>query len=800
MQKVKKILFCIMVLGSSLAMSIGVFAGTLRFDTRGGTYVPASTTMTEPATTSFKSGYVLDGWEDDNGDAVTFDNSPVGGTETVHAVWRAATYSLTLPSTITMNANAPGSMAFTANPSIKAVTNGLNDHATVSVNAKIGQFENANDSRVKSGTSANIRWAEDIGYNGNEYLNYGKQINNTFAYPGSYDADVEYQIGYKEPVNLSFDVTVKDEEGNTLPEQSDIDAISSVTGNLYAYPGEEIDLTIKFNKGYDNPSFSLGTSGGITATTTGGYSTGVTSSFKVRIPDTAAGTFPVNIGVTSHFVSYTVIYSLQNIAGTAYEPTDSVVYQALAGGSVYQTEYARNYDGFTVVPKADSYSVGTGGGSVECRYNRNSYTLTYDTNKNATKSDSLTSPSVSPTSSSVKYEKTLNGYLPTPVWTGYHFDGWYTAATGGTQKEATDTMPHEDLTLYAHWTPYTVAITFNSNNGGTAPAGQTYTYDASGSLPGKGSMSKTGYTFAGWAETSSGVKKWNSDETRSDAFGYANSANATQTLYAVWTPNTTTFTYNTKGGSSQGNTTHTFGTNSTLASAPTKNGYDFSGWSLSDGGSKAHDAGASSSTAFGYANTENATKQLYALWSPHSYSITCNYDSGSATNQTSYTIESAAITLNNPTRANYTFTGWSGTGLNGNNNMTVTIPAGSTGNREYTAHWQATGASVTVYVNWDWYNSIQIGSTTYTQSNFGGNQKTITIPGGTTIVAQGSQGDGYWYYVGSGGFGYGNVARCTVPSGASGAGSLYFYDSYDGDYNYIIGRSGACASWSFSVN
>ena len=47
------------------------------------------------------------------------------------------------------------------------------------------------------------------------------------------------------------------------------------------------------------------------------------------------------------------------------------------------------------------------------------------------------------------------------------------------------------------------------------------------------------------------------------------------------------------------------------------------------------------------------------------------------------------ITLNNPTRNGYNFTGWSGTGLNGSGNMTVRITKGSTGDRTYTVHWEA---------------------------------------------------------------------------------------------------------------
>ncbi|MGN0114315.1 MAG: dockerin type I domain-containing protein, partial [Acutalibacteraceae bacterium] len=49
------------------------------------------------------------------------------------------------------------------------------------------------------------------------------------------------------------------------------------------------------------------------------------------------------------------------------------------------------------------------------------------------------------------------------------------------------------------------------------------------------------------------------------------------------------------------------------------------------------------------------------------------------------------ITLNNPAKIGYAFTGWSGTGLTGEDNMTVTIPKGSTGDRTYTAHYTEKG-------------------------------------------------------------------------------------------------------------
>ena len=58
-------------------------------------------------------------------------------------------------------------------------------------------------------------------------------------------------------------------------------------------------------------------------------------------------------------------------------------------------------------------------------------------------------------------------------------------------------------------------------------------------------------------------------------------------------------------------------------------------------------------------------------------------------------MESATITLNQPTKTGYTFTGWSGTNLTGEDNLTVTIPTGSIGNRSYTAHWSLNTYSIT---------------------------------------------------------------------------------------------------------
>ena len=88
-----------------------------------------------------------------------------------------------------------------------------------------------------------------------------------------------------------------------------------------------------------------------------------------------------------------------------------------------------------------------------------------------------------------------------------------------------------------------------------------------------------------------------------------------------------------------------------------------------------------------------------SLFSPDSYySISYNLDGGKLpagkTNPTTYTKESGEFTLVNPTRTGYDFAGWKGTGLD-QAAMTVTVPAGSTGNRSYTATWKVKSYTVT---------------------------------------------------------------------------------------------------------
>ena len=88
--------------------------------------------------------------------------------------------------------------------------------------------------------------------------------------------------------------------------------------------------------------------------------------------------------------------------------------------------------------------------------------------------------------------------LPTATHSGrYSFDGWYTAASGGT-KITTATVFYENTTVYAHWT----YIGGGGSSGGGGGGGHTYhTIRAISGL--NGSISPSGWTSVrhGWDQT-----------------------------------------------------------------------------------------------------------------------------------------------------------------------------------------------------------------------------------------------------------------------------------------------------------
>lgn len=117
-----------------------------------------------------------------------------------------------------------------------------------------------------------------------------------------------------------------------------------------------------------------------------------------------------------------------------------------------------------------------------------------------------------------------------PSKEGYDFKGWYKDEK--LSQPLTDTvMPDENLVLYAKFELKDVTITFVTEYGSVTSITQKYTSEVT--LP---SLSQEGYTFGGW------YLDLNDDLTKQD---YTTMPSSDKTLYAKWTVNKYTISFDT---------------------------------------------------------------------------------------------------------------------------------------------------------------------------------------------------------------------------------------------------------------
>jgi uncharacterized repeat protein (TIGR02543 family) len=227
-----------------------------------------------------------------------------------------------------------------------------------------------------------------------------------------------------------------------------------------------------------------------------------------------------------------------------------------------------------------------------------------------------------------------------------------------------------------------------------------------------------------------------------------------------------------------------------------------------------------------------------AQWTPTNYTISYTLNSGSVSgNPTSYNIETASFTLNNPTRTVHTFEGW--TGSNGTTKQTtVTIPKGSTGNKSYTANWKvntytltynnqsgtgcssktgtygsAWGALCTptraassnyAYSFGGWYTGTNGSGTNITASSTISGNQTVYAKWNATYCSGKILADGKCWLVKSGSYTF-NQAQSQCPSGYSVAtraqiGTLTDVYPYDSGALYTaLGLSSNGIFWSSST-
>ncbi len=266
-------------------------------------------------------------------------------------------------------------------------------------------------------------------------------------------------------------------------------------------------------------------------------------------------------------------------------------------------------------------------------------------------------------------------------------------------EENTSGQASEDMIFYGAYQKE-IKVSYNANNGsGNVPESQTltnyaivsdaeckfYTKDSESiKLQNGTGLSRIGYTFNGWIEGS---------ET-GEAIEAGTSVNPTEdtVYYASWIPVTYHVTLHTNSGDSGTDlASYTYETGAALPLDWTKKGYIFGGWFDNE------DLTGEAITDI--SDKDTGDKEYWAKWNLINYTITYDLDGGTVSdNPSSYTVESDNITLNNPTKEGYTFTGWSGTDLT-ENHTNVIITKGSTENRTYTANWALEVYNVTLHTN-----------------------------------------------------------------------------------------------------
>ncbi|MFB9326198.1 InlB B-repeat-containing protein [Paenibacillus aurantiacus] len=222
--------------------------------------------------------------------------------------------------------------------------------------------------------------------------------------------------------------------------------------------------------------------------------------------------------------------------------------------------------------------------------------------------------------------------------TGHAFMGWNTASDGsGTDYEAGSSfaMPAGGVTLYAKWAVEQHTVTFDSN-GGTAVGSQTLNYGGMAAKPEDPAMA--GHTFSGWY----------TNRELTTPFVFTTAITGDTTLYAKWTVNQQTVSFETNGGTLVSSQSVDYGSVATKPEDPTKAGHTFSGWYTNR----------ELTTPFAFTTAITGDTTLYAKWTVNQQTVSFESNGGTVVGSETVNYGSVATKPEDPTKTGYTFSGW----------------------------------------------------------------------------------------------------------------------------------------------
>ena len=287
--------------------------------------------------------------------------------------------------------------------------------------------------------------------------------------------------------------------------------------------------------------------------------------------------------------------------------------------------------------------------TLYAKWAANTYTITFDT---AGGSEVITK------TIEVTYGEQF-GDMPVPKREGYVFLGWYDALVGGKcygDSDGKSTSPYDkdvSITLYAQWAEAPSRMVYFNTCGGTMTGPVEVLHKLNTPIAKPDNPTKPGHTFNGWYTDSALTQAWNFDDWVTGELK----------LYAGWTVNQYTITFDTNGGSEIAPITQDYGTEITAPDNPTRKGYTFKGWDKEIPETMP---------------AENIT--VKAQWEINQYTITFDTNGGSEIAPITQDYGTEITAPDNPTRKGYTFKGW-------DKEIPETMPAE---NLTITARWRDT--------------------------------------------------------------------------------------------------------------